>query len=101
MAQAVAMGLAGGFVMVVFFSFWGKAYGRTHLGRIQGVAQALTVVASAIGPLLVAWCAQTTGSYAGAFYAIAVTLVMLTIAAVLVRVPRGVESTSLAAAGSL
>ena len=101
MAQAVAMGLAGGFVMVVFFSFWGKAYGRTHLGRIQGVAQALTVVASAIGPLLVAWCAQTTGSYAGAFYAIAVTLVMLTIAAVLVRVPRGVESTSLTPAGSL
>ena len=24
MAQAVVMGLAGGFVMVVFFSFWGK-----------------------------------------------------------------------------
>ena len=28
MAQAVAMGIAGGFVMVVFFSFWGRAYGR-------------------------------------------------------------------------
>ena len=61
MAQAVAMGLAGGFVMVVFFSFWGKAYGRTHLGRIQGAAQALTVFASATGPLLLAWCAKATG----------------------------------------
>jgi hypothetical protein len=30
------MGLAGGFVMVIFFSFWGRAYGRAHLGRIQG-----------------------------------------------------------------
>ena len=25
MLQAVAMGIAGGFVMVVFFSFWGRA----------------------------------------------------------------------------
>jgi hypothetical protein len=52
MLQTVAMGVAGGFVMVVFFSFWGKAYGRAHLGRIQGAAQAMTVVASAVGPLL-------------------------------------------------
>ncbi len=77
MGQAVAMGVAGGFVMVVFFSFWGKAYGRTHLGRIQGVAQALTVFASAIGPLLLASWAETTGSYAGAFYALAATLGLL------------------------
>ena len=77
MVQAVAMGLAGGFVMVVFFSFWGKAYGRTHLGRIQGAAQALTVFASAVGPLLLASWAQTTGSYAGAFYALAAVLGLL------------------------
>ena len=31
-AYAVAMGVAGGFVMVVFFSFWGRTYGRRHLG---------------------------------------------------------------------
>jgi MFS family permease len=87
--QAVAMGVAGGFVMVVFFSFWGKAYGRTHLGRIQGVAQALTVFASAVGPLLFAWWAETTGSYAGAFYALAATLGLLAVAALIVRVPAG------------
>jgi MFS family permease len=91
MAQAVAMGIAGGFVMVVFFSFWGKAYGRTHLGRIQGVAQALTVVASAIGPLLLAWCAEATGSYAAAFYALAAALSLLAAAALIVRVPAGAE----------
>ena len=91
MAQAVAMGLAGGFVMVVFFSFWGKAYGRTHLGRIQGVAQALTVFASAIGPLLLAWCAEATGSYAAAFYALAATLVVLMLAALVVPVPAAAE----------
>jgi cyanate permease len=91
MGQAVAMGVAGGFVMVVFFSFWGKAYGRTHLGRIQGVAQALTVLASAIGPLLLAWWAETTGSYAGAFYALAATLAALSVAALIVRVPAGAK----------
>ena len=30
---AVVMGLAGGFVIVIFFSFWSRAFGRAHLGR--------------------------------------------------------------------
>ena len=68
MVQAVAMGIAGGFITVVFFSFWGHAYGRRHLGRIQGAAQAMTVVASAIGPLFLAVWVDRTGSYAAAFY---------------------------------
>jgi MFS family permease len=89
-AQAVAMGIAGGFVTVVFFSFWGRAYGRTHLGRIQGVAQALTVVASATGPLVFAWFAQSTGSYAMAFYGLAAVMVLLAGAAASVRVPGSV-----------
>ena len=93
MAQAVIMGVGGGFVMVVFFSFWGKAYGRTHLGRIQAAAQALTVVASAIGPLLLAWCIQATGSYAAAFYALAGTLTIVALAASFVSIPwRAVRS---------
>ena len=96
MLQAVAMGLAGGFVMVVFFSFWGKAYGRTHLGRIQGAAQALTVFASAVGPLLLASWAETTGSYAGAFYALAAVLGLLAAAALVVRVPATAEPIPLA-----
>jgi MFS family permease len=91
-AQAIAMGVAGGFVMVVFFSFWGRAYGRTHLGRIQGVAQALTVLASAIGPLLLAWCVKVTGSYAGAFYVLAVTLAGLAVATIAVRLPPGARA---------
>jgi MFS family permease len=77
--------------MVVFFSFWAKAYGRLHLGRIQGVAQALTVFASAVGPLLLAWYAKTTGSYAGAFYVLAAVLIGLAIAAVIVRIPAAAE----------
>ncbi len=89
-AQAVAMGISGGFITVVFFSFWARAYGRTHLGRIQGVAQALTVIASAIGPLVFASFAQATGSYAMAFYALAAAMVLLAAAASIVRVPASV-----------
>src|SRR5258708_23444305 len=39
-----AMGISGGVVTVVFFSVWGQAFGRSHLGRIQGCAQMLTRV---------------------------------------------------------
>ena len=90
MLQAVAMGIGGGFVMVVFFSFWGRAYGPAELGRIQGGAQAMTVLASAVGPLLLALSVDATGSYAMAFYSLAVVVVLLAIAAAVVRMPAGV-----------
>jgi predicted MFS family arabinose efflux permease len=87
MSYAVVMGLAGGFVMVVFFSFWGRAYGGAHLGRIQGAAQILTVLASAVGPLLPAQCVAWTGSYAAAFYTLAVVVAALGCASAVVRLP--------------
>ena len=84
---AVVMGVVGGFVMVVFFAFWGRAYGRAHLGRIQGAAQILTVLASAVGPLLLAQCVALTGSYAAAFYGLAAAVAALALAGVVVRLP--------------
>jgi len=92
MAQAVAMGIAGGFIMVVFFAFWGRAYGRAHLGRIQGAAQALTVVASAVGPLFLAMWSEATGSYALAFYVLAAVVAVLAMAAATVTVPAGARA---------
>ena len=78
---AVVMGLAGGFVIVLFFTVWARVFGRAHLGRIQGSAQMLTVVASAVGPLLLAKCQAWTGSYAAIFYALAAIVAALAIAA--------------------
>jgi cyanate permease len=92
MMQAVAMGIGGGFLMVVFFSFWGRAYGPAELGRIQGAAQAMTVLASAVGPLLLALCVDATGSYGGAFYTLAVVAALLGVATVIVPMPAGVSS---------
>jgi hypothetical protein len=75
----------------VFFSFWGRTYGDVHLGRIQGAAQVLTVLFSAMGPLLLAWCVASTGSYALAFYLLAATVAALGAAATLVRIPNVTE----------
>lgn len=86
-AYAVVMGLAGGFVIVIFFAFWSRAYGRTHLGKIQGAAQALTVVASALGPLMLAECVTRTGSYAAMFYLLAIVVLLLALSAWLVKPP--------------
>jgi MFS family permease len=86
-AYAVVMGLAGGFVIVIFFTFWSRVYGRAHLGKIQGVAQAVTVLASAVGPLLLAECVSRTGSYGAMFYALAAIVAVLGLAALFVTLP--------------
>lgn len=85
---AAVMGLAGGFVIVIFFSFWSAAYGRKHLGKIQGIAQALTVIASALGPLILAETASRTGSYATIFYLLTVVVLLLALCAWFVKVPQ-------------
>ena len=64
-------GIAGGFVTTLFFAIWARAFGKAHLGRIQGAAQMLTVLASAIGPLLFEVCHGGTGSYAPMLFGLA------------------------------
>lgn len=80
-AFAAVFGVAAGFITVIFFAVWGKTFGNAHLGRIQGAAQLLTVVASALGPLLFAAGYQALGSYAPLLGALAVTMVLAGLAA--------------------
>ena len=87
MSWATLMGLGGGLVMVLFFSAYPRVYGRRHLGRIQGIAQALTVLASAIGPVLLAWCVDVTGSYTTMFYVLAMIVGMSSLAAAITPLP--------------
>jgi MFS family permease len=84
---AAAMGISGGVVTVVFFSVWGQAYGRSHLGKIQGAAQMMTVFASAIGPLLLAETLARTGSYDLIFYGLAAAVAVLGISCWSARSP--------------
>ena len=93
MAWATAMGLGGGLVMVLFFSVWPRFFGRLHLGRIQGTAQAMTVVFSAVGPLLLAWCVTVTGSYAGMFYVLAALVALVGALAAVTPLPASARGT--------
>jgi MFS family permease len=84
---AVLMGLSGGVITVVFFAVWRRAFGSLHLGRIQGAAQMLTVLASAVGPLLFAQSASWMGSYFPALWVLSPCVLLLGIAAFRVRLP--------------
>jgi MFS family permease len=100
MAWAAAMGIGGGFVMVLFFSVWPRAFGRRDLGRIQGAAQALTVLASAIGPLLLAWCVVWTGSYSAMFNVLAGVIACTAVAALIVSMPESPSVSAVAVANA-
>jgi MFS family permease len=86
-AWAAAMGIGGGFITVLFFTVWPRVFGRRHLGRIQGAAQALTVVFSALGPVVLAWCVEQTGTYAAAFYSLAVPVALVGVWSLWIRIP--------------
>jgi MFS family permease len=99
MLYGIAMGISGGVVTVVFFSVWGQVFGRSHLGRIQGCAQMLTVFASALGPLVLASTLERTGSYDVIFRGLAAMVVVLGLGCWFVAVPtRSLERNRLVAA---
>lgn len=84
---AVLMGVSGGVITVVFFAVWRRAFGSLHLGRIQGAAQMLTVLASAVGPLIFAQSANWMGSYFPALWVLAPCVLLLGVFAFRVRLP--------------
>lgn len=51
-AYSAALATAGGAITVCFFSVWRRGFGPAHLGAIQGAAQTMTVIFSALGPQL-------------------------------------------------
>jgi MFS family permease len=68
---ASLLGIAGGMIIVIFFSVWSDLFGQRHLGRIQGAAQMLTVLSSGLGPLVFAKSAEVCHSYAPLLFALA------------------------------
>jgi len=84
---AAAMGAAGGIVTVVFFTIWGAVYGPLHLGKIQGVAQGLTVLGSAVGPVAFAASADRLHSYTPAFLGLVPIVALAAAACWFVKAP--------------
>lgn len=85
---AVLLGVAGGSIIVIFFSVWSDLFGQRHLGRIQGAAQMLTVISSALGPVLFAKCFEINHSYAPLLFALAGVVLLLAIVAKAVGSPK-------------
>ena len=78
--NTILMGAAGGMITVVFFAIWPVMFGRRHLGKIQGAAQTLTVLTSAIGPWVFALVQKNHGSYAPILYGMSIPVLLLAIA---------------------
>ncbi len=72
---AAVVAAAGGVITVCFFAVWRVGFGPVHLGKIQGAAQMLTVLFSALGPPLFGSVKARMGSYLPLFpYLAAVSL---------------------------
>lgn len=87
LAYASLLGVAGGVVTVVFFACWPRLFGRRHVGKVQGAAQVLTVLFSAMGPILLALGERQRGSYSGTFLLMAPVFASLAAACWFVPMP--------------
>ena len=72
---------------MLFFTSFGHTFGPKHLGTIQGVAQALAVVASALGPWWLASQQENAGSYFPAMSMMVIPFAVVTVLAWLTRFP--------------
>lgn len=84
---AAVVAASGGVITVCFFAVWRIAFGPAHLGRIQGAAQMLTVLFSAVGPPLFGSAKARLGSYLPLFPYLAVASVLLALTACLAGLP--------------
>jgi MFS family permease len=84
---ASALAAAGGAITVCFFTVYRLAFGPGHLGSIQGAAQLLTVLFSAVGPMLFASTKARIGSYVPLFHVLALIALGLAVATVVFGLP--------------
>jgi hypothetical protein len=88
---AVALAFAGGWITVCFFTAWRRGFGPAHLGQIQGAAQMLTVLFSALGPQLFASIQVRLHSYLPLFYCLAAISLGLALATWFAKLPASKE----------
>lgn len=88
----VGMGISGTITTVLFFTIWSQAFGRQHLGQIQALAQLLTVVASAAGPVIFALCLNQFGNYSAAFMSLAIVSALFALWSWFISIPDPVQS---------
>ena len=82
----VLMCYGGGFGTMPAFA--ADYFGSKNVGPIYGLMLTAWGVASAVGPLLIAYMRQTTGSYRGALHVIAVVMAVSALLPILVSPPQ-------------
>lgn len=86
-AYTIAFATAGGFITVCFFTVWRRGFGPAHLGQVQGAAQMLTVVFSALGPQLFASVQARMHSYLPLFTWLGASAAALAVATLVIGLP--------------
>lgn len=87
-------GFSAGFYGPLTVAALPNFFGRTHLGAIQGVMMMVIVIASALGPALLATAKSSFGSYETGLHIITGLPVVLFVAALFTRDPRAITSHS-------
>ena len=85
---AAALAAAGGVITVCFFTVWRRGFGPAHLGQVQGAAQMLTVLFSALGPQLFGSAKARLGTYLPLFPYLAAASLALALATALAGLPK-------------
>ena len=85
---AVMQGIVGAGINTLAPILWADYYGRGFLGSIFGVSRAAQVVGFAVGPLASAVVYDRSGSYQGAFVALAMVALLATVLLAVAGRPR-------------
>ncbi len=93
---AVTLAVAGGGMSVCFYTVYRRAFGPARLGSIQGAAQMITVLFSAVGPQVFASSQARLGSYSVLFPYFAAIALMLAVLTWVLGLPRRLHSATVA-----
>jgi cyanate permease len=85
---AAVLAASGGVITVCFFTVWRRGFGPAHLGQVQGAAQMLTVLFSALGPQLFGSAKARLGSYLPLFPYLAAASLLLALATAAAGLPK-------------
>jgi MFS family permease len=85
---AAVLAASGGVITVCFFTVWRRGFGPVHLGQVQGAAQMLTVLFSALGPQLFGSAKARLGTYLPLFPYLAAASLLLALATALAGLPK-------------
>ncbi|MEX1021841.1 MAG: MFS transporter [Dehalococcoidia bacterium] len=89
---AMLIGVASGTSQIVGAVTWAHFYGREGLGRVQGPAVMVSITASALGPLPLAWLNARFDGFGAGIAVMALLPVLAIVAVVLARPPGEVRA---------